>query len=603
MKELLKFITCGSVDDGKSTLIGHMLYDAKLIYADQENTLILDSKLGNTENELDYSLILDGLILEREQGITIDVAYRYFSTQKRSFIVADTPGHEEYTRNMAVGASFADLAIILIDATKGMLNQTKRHIRICELMGVRDFIFAVNKMDLVSYEKEKFQQIEKSINDYLKDIKHKTLAVIPVSATKGDNVNKKSDLMSWYTGNSLLQYLEKVEINKENKDKSFIMPVQRVCRPNLNFRGFQGQVIQGDLKVGDEVIILPSEEKANIKQLLITDKKSDIINAGQAVTIVLDKEIDCARGSVIVKEEKNITGRLFRCNLLWMDDENLLVGSNYLLKIATKTIPATIIKIHYCIDVNTGEHILQEKANKNDIINCDIALPEKIVFDSFDECQELGRLILINRITNMTSACGVIEYKLRRSDNLTWQHLDITKEFRANQKNQTPKTFWFTGLSGSGKSTIANAFEKSLVGIGKHTMILDGDNIRMGISNNLGFNHEDRTENIRRIAEVAKLMNDAGIIVLVSAISPFQNDREMAKNIIGDGFYEVYVSTPLEECIKRDTKGLYKKALAGEIPNFTGISSPYEVPINPDIKLETQHNSVLDLALTLLEFI
>ncbi len=592
MKGLLKFITCGSVDDGKSTLIGHILYASKLIFADQENALILDSKVGSREMQIDYSLLLDGLMAEREQGITIDVAYRYFNTEKRNFIVADTPGHEEYTRNMAVGASFAELAIILLDATKGILTQTRRHIRICNLMGVRHFVFAINKMDLAGYDQATYEKISADLKALLSEIEYDSIQMIPVSATEGDNVVELSSNMPWYTEKPLLTYLEEVTVENVEEEKSFVMPVQRVCRPNLHFRGFQGQVTRGCLGVGDEIVILPSKEKALVKELYNTDKEVDKVGVGEAVTISLDREVDCSRGCIIAGEE-HTTARLLRGDIIWMDDEPLVVGRNYLLKVGTKLVPATIMNIHYCVDVNTGEKLIQEEAKKNDIINCDIALSEKVLFESFKDNKELGRFILINRVSHMTSACGVIAHKLTRSDNLTWQNLDITREYRANQKNQEPKTIWFTGLSGSGKSTIANALEKELVMQGKHTMLLDGDNLRLGLNNDLGFTEEDRVENIRRFAEVAKLMNDAGLIVLVSAISPYTHDRENAKNIIGENnFILVHVSTSVEECIRRDTKNLYQKAITGEIKNFTGISSPYEEPVDAAIRVETETMTV-----------
>ncbi|MFI3177007.1 MAG: adenylyl-sulfate kinase [Eubacteriales bacterium] len=595
MKGLLKFITCGSVDDGKSTLIGHMLYDAKLLFADQENTLILDSKVGSRADGIDYSLLLDGLMAEREQGITIDVAYRYFNTERRSFIVADTPGHEEYTRNMAVGASFAQLAIILVDASKGILVQTRRHARICALMGIRHFVFAVNKMDLIEYNEKEYRNIQQDIVELMKQIPHKSNHVVPVSATEGDNVTKRSEVMSWYKEATLLQHLEEIEVAEESAQNSFVMPVQRVSRPNLNFRGFQGEAVQGTISVNEEVRVLPSGETAIVKQLLLLDKEVDCAQDGDSITIVLDREIDCSRGCVITTDEAIGSTRLFRAQLLWMDDSELVVGRNYLLKIGTKTMPATIIKIHHCIDVNTGQHISQSQAKKNDLMDCDISLSEKIVIDDFARTQELGRFILVNRVTNMTSACGIVEHTLYRSDNLTWQNTDITKEIRAGQKHQKPKTFWFTGLSGAGKSTIANAFEKALVSAGKHTMLLDGDNIRIGLNNNLGFTESDRVENIRRIAETCKLMNDAGLIVLVAVISPFAKDRENARAIIGDDFCEIYVSTSIEECERRDVKHLYQKARKGEITNFTGISSPYEVPRNPELVVNTEDASLEEI--------
>ncbi len=599
MIELLKFITCGSVDDGKSTLIGHMLYDAKLLFADQENSLILDSKVKNRDT-VDYSLLLDGLSAEREQGITIDVAYRYFHTERRSFIVADTPGHEEYTRNMAVGASFADLAIILVDATKGLLPQTRRHIRICSLMGISHFVFAINKMDLVYYDNRYFDKIVHVLQVLMAQVPCVTCEFIPVSATRGDNVTKLSPNMPWYTGRVLLEYLEKIELSRKDHKEMFLLPIQNVCRPHRDFRGFQGQVVKGELAVGEEIIVLPSENTATIKQLFMADQEVTCVQRGQPVTVVFEQEVDCSRGCVIVSEKSLQTSRLLRCDLLWMDDEELLVGRNYLIKLGTRILPATVFKIHYCIDVNTGEHILQEKASKNDIINCDISLSEKIAVDDFNKCAEMGRFILINRITNMTSACGVVKHTLRRSDNLTWQTTDVTREIRANQKTQIPKTFWFTGLSGSGKSTIANALERALVSMGKHTMILDGDNVRMGLNNDLGFTPVDRVENIRRMAEMAKLMNDAGLIVLVSAISPFEADRENTRKILGEAYFEVYVQTSLSECERRDTKNLYKKARKGEISNFTGISSPYEVPKNPDFVADTESDSIDDIVKRLL---
>lgn len=603
MNTLLKFITCGSVDDGKSTLIGRMLCDAKLIFKEQEAALVEDSKQGSAGDEIDYALLLDGLTAEREQGITIDVAYRYFSTDRRSFIVADTPGHEEYTRNMAVGASFCDLAIILVDATKGILRQTKRHTRICNLMGIRNFVFAINKMDLVNYKKSVFENIRHDIYTLMESFNYQSLFTIPIAASKGDNITRLSINMFWYESIPLLQYLEEVDVAVTATEKPFLMTVQRVSRPDHTFRGFQGQVMQGKLALNDAVYIFPSGETADIKQILLMDKDVVAVDTQQAVTLVLDREVDCSRGCVITKNKKQTIGRLFRTNLLWMDDEELIVGRNYLLKVGTKVIPATIIKIHYCVNVNSGKHILQEQAQKNDLINCDVSLSEKVVLDKFNQTPELGRFILINRITNMTAACGVIEHILYRSDNLTWQNLDVTKETRSLLKNQTPKTIWFTGLSGSGKSTLANALEKMLAVFGKHTMLLDGDNIRIGLNNNLGFSEEDRVENIRRIAEVSKLLNDAGIIVLVAAISPFEKDRENAKNIIGKDFVEIYVNTSLEECEKRDTKGLYQKARQGEISKFTGISSPYEAPANPDFIADTQNNSVEEIINQILNYL
>lgn len=601
MKELLKFITCGSVDDGKSTLIGHMLYDSKLLFADQKRALELESKVGSTDGSLDYSLLLDGLMAEREQGITIDVAYRYFTTSKRSFIVADTPGHEEYTRNMAVGASFADVAVILLDATKGVLVQTRRHTRICSLMGIRDFIFIVNKMDLADYKESVFETIKQELDEFIQAFPYNSMAVIPVSATVGDNINIPSEQMEWYSGPTLLSYLEDLDLNKTSEEEDFILPVQRVSRPNHTFRGFQGQVEAGSLRISDVITVYPSGEQAAVSRLLAAGEETDEIVKGQPVTVCLDKEIDCSRGCVIMKGRTPAVGNMFRVTMLWMDDVPLVEGKEYMLKLGTKKIPARVVRIEYKIDVNTGEHISVSQVEKNGIVVCSILTTEKIVFERFAENEALGGLILTDRITNMTSACGVIEQPLTQFDNLTWQNSDITKEVRERQLHQKAKTLWFTGLSGSGKSTLANELEIRLTAMGKHTMLLDGDNIRMGLNRDLGFSEGDRTENIRRIAEVAKLMNDAGLIVLTSFISPFQKDRELARSIIGEDFVEIYVSTPLEECERRDVKGLYKRARNGEISEFTGISSPYEAPEQPEIQIDTTHMTLEQAVALLLE--
>lgn len=601
MKELLKFITCGSVDDGKSTLIGHMLYDSKLLFADQKRALELESKVGSTDGSLDYSLLLDGLMAEREQGITIDVAYRYFTTSKRSFIVADTPGHEEYTRNMAVGASFADVAVILLDATKGVLVQTRRHTRICSLMGIRDFIFIVNKMDLADYKESVFETIKQELDEFIQAFPYNSMAVIPVSATVGDNINIPSEQMDWYSGPTLLSYLEDLDLNKTSEEEDFILPVQRVSRPNHTFRGFQGQVEAGSLRISDVITVYPSGEQAAVSRLLAAGEETDEVVKGQPVTVCLDKEIDCSRGCVIMKGRTPAVGNMFRVTMLWMDDVPLVEGKEYMLKLGTKKIPARVVRIEYKIDVNTGEHISVSQVEKNGIVVCSILTTEKIVFERFAENEALGGLILTDRITNMTSACGVIEQPLTQFDNLTWQNSDITKEVRERQLHQKAKTLWFTGLSGSGKSTLANELEIRLTAMGKHTMLLDGDNIRMGLNRDLGFSEGDRTENIRRIAEVAKLMNDAGLIVLTSFISPFQKDRELARSIIGEDFVEIYVSTPLEECERRDVKGLYKRARNGEISEFTGISSPYEAPEQPEIQIDTTHMTLEQAVALLLE--
>lgn len=592
MSGLLKFITCGSVDDGKSTLIGHMLYDAKLLFADQKRALELDSKVGSRGGEIDYSLLLDGLMAEREQGITIDVAYRYFTTERRSFIVADTPGHEEYTRNMAVGASFADLAVILVDASQGVLTQTRRHTRICSLMGIKHFVFAVNKMDLIDFEQEKFQKIQKDIKVLLAEFEYSTVQMIPVSATEGDNITKRSVHMPWYTGKTLLDYLETINVKENPAETGFTMPVQRVCRPNHTFRGFQGQIESGSVSVGDAIKVLPSGESAKVTLIYEGDKEVQTSATGHAVTIQLDTEIDVSRGCVLIRDTSLNVNSMFAATLLWMDDVKLLPGRNFLLKLGTQSVPATIMKIRYKIDVNTGEEVYADAIYKNEIALCEISTASKLVFDEFEKNNALGSLILIDRVSHMTSACGIVEHTLNRENQLTWHNMDITRSFREEQLGQTAKTIWFTGLSGSGKSTLANELEKRLAAMGKHTMLLDGDNVRMGLNRNLGFREADRIENIRRIAEVSKLMNDAGLIVLTSFISPFAQDRQNAREIIGDAFMEVYVSTPMEECERRDVKGLYKKARNGELDHFTGVTSPYEVPQHADVVIDTSKFSV-----------
>lgn len=585
---LLKFITCGSVDDGKSTLIGHMLYDAKLLFADQKRALELDSKIGSRGGAIDYSLLLDGLMAEREQGITIDVAYRYFTTERRSFIVADTPGHEEYTRNMAVGASFADLAVILMDASQGILTQTRRHARICALMGIRYFVFAVNKMDLVHYSQKEYGKIEKEIKKLAIDLDLYHIKIIPVSATEGDNVSLKSTKMPWYDGGTLLSYLESVDIGEGTEEQGFVMSVQRVCRPSADFRGFQGEVFSGSILAGDEITVLPSGEKACVQSVFKADREVGEGHKDEPLTLTLDREVDVSRGCVLTKGTGLKVSRMFTATLLWMDDTDLVQGKNFLIKIGTKMLPATIMSIKYKVDIHTGENLAVTHLYKNEIASCDIALAENTVFDTFMAHKNLGRFILIDRITNMTSACGIIEHPLRRADNLVWQTLDITRETRAGHMGQKPVTLWFTGLSGAGKSALANELEKMLSLRGKYTMLLDGDNVRMGLNQNLGFEEKDRIENIRRVAEVAKLMNDAGLIVLTSFISPYESDRAHAREIIGStSFIEIYVKTPLAECEKRDVKGLYRKARNGQIPNFTGISSPYEAPRHPEVEIDT----------------
>ncbi len=588
MKGLLKFITCGSVDDGKSTLIGHMLYDAKLLFADQKQALELDSKVGSTGGAIDYSLLLDGLMAEREQGITIDVAYRYFSTEKRSFIVADTPGHEEYTRNMAVGASYADLAVILVDASQGVLIQTRRHTRICAMMGIRHFVFAINKMDLVEYDLERFLQIKKEIKRLVSEFDVATLKIIPVSATKGDNVTSKSSHMFWYTEETLLEYLENIDAGEAEGNYGFALPVQRVSRPDYTFRGFQGQIECGEVKIGDEIKVLPSEETAVVKRIISAGKDAESAGKGEAVSICLDREVDISRGCVITKDSELRCGTMFTASILWMDQGKLHAGENYILRLGTQKFPATILRIKHRIDVNTGDEIPADTVRKNELAVCDISVSDKIVFNKFEKIHALGSFILIDRISHMTSACGTVLHSLRRGDNLFPHKMEIDQKLRENQKGQKAVTIWLTGLSGAGKSTIANELEKRFFAEGKHTMSLDGDNIRKGLCENLGFKEADRIENIRRVAEVCKLMNEAGLVVIASFVSPYERDRQRARDIVGEGrFIEVYVSTSLEECERRDVKGLYKKARSGEIPNFTGVTSEYQAPLNPEIKIDT----------------
>lgn len=602
-KGLLRFVTCGSVDDGKSTLIGHMLYDAKLVFADQVQALELDSAAGSAgEGELDYSLLLDGLAAEREQGITIDVAYRYFSTQERSFIVADCPGHEEYTRNMAVGASTSDLAVILVDATKGLLPQTYRHARICALVGVTRFVFAVNKMDLVGYAQERFDQIAAGIDEMMREHSFVRYDLIPVSARKGDNVAALSGNMPWYCGPALLGYLESVDVSdaggsqeSRKAERGFTLPVQRVCRPDDSFRGYEGTVASGAIAVGDAVRVLPSGTSSRVASILVSGKDSQVASEGQAATVCLDDELDISRGCVIEHASGVDVSSLLAVTLLWMDDAELVEGKGFLFRIGTAEVPGTVYEISHKIDVTTGDFLPARRIAKNEICACKVSLGHKVPYQVFAENRALGSMVLVDRLTNATAAAGVIEHKLNRSDNLTYHQMDITRQLREQALGQHACTLWFTGLSGSGKSTLANALEKRLHALGRHTMLLDGDNVRLGLNRNLGFTEADRIENIRRIAEVAKLMNDAGLIVLTSFISPFVADRRSAAEIIGtDSFIEIYVSTPLEECERRDVKGLYAKARAGELSNFTGISSPYEVPENPDAVVDTCRESIED---------
>lgn len=593
MKGLLKFMTCGSVDDGKSTLLGHLLYDAKLLFTDQEAALELESRAGSADGAIDYSLVLDGLAAEREQGITIDVAYRYFTTPARSFIAADCPGHEEYTRNMAVGASFADVAVILLDATKGVLTQTRRHTRICALMGVRHFVYAVNKMDLTGYSEEAFSQVQHEIEQLVAPYAPDSLAVIPTSATEGDNVARPSANMPWYGGPTLQAYLEGIDVTKTSGSESFVMPVQRVSRPDSSFRGFQGTIASGCLHIGDEVRILPSLTQSKVAR--IVEGFEDVVEAGtgHAVTVCLADEVDVSRGYVFVKGGTAQVAQDLSVELLWMDDAPLVVGKSYLFHIASKEVAGRVSSIACQIDVNTGEHTEPARIEKNTLAICEVHLDEAIVVDTFERCRQLGSMILVDRVSNMTSAAAVVREVHASDKNLTWHETTVTRRVREGLMGHRGATLWLTGLSGSGKSTLANAVEASLNARGRHTMLLDGDNVRMGLNRDLSFAEEDRSENIRRVAEVARLMNDAGLIVITSFISPFAADRMLAEKIIGkDSFIEVYLSTPLGECEKRDVKGLYKKARTGQINSFTGISSPYEPPLDPSVVIDTSKTSI-----------
>lgn len=599
MKEQLKILTCGSVDDGKSTLIGHLLYDSKLLYTDQQKTLEMESKIKNN-NDIDYSLLLDGLDEEREQGITIDVSYRYFNTKKRSFIVLDTPGHEEYTRNMAVGASQADLAILIVDATKGILTQTKRHLKICMMMGIKHYVVVINKMDLVNYNKEVFYNQKKEIEVIFSDDKFETLNIVPISAKLGDNITIISNKMDWYDGKTLIEYLENIEISNKINSK-FILPIQRVCRPNQFFRGFQGNVVSGSIKQGDDIICLPSKETAKIKDLYKCDTKEDVINSGESVTITLNKEIDVSRGCVLTNDDNIFIGNNINVTMLWMDEEKLKMNYAYYLNIGTVNTLCYVRNINYKIDIDNNKELYEyDCVVKNDIINCDIEILEKIALTEFEHNNTLGSLILINRITNATSSCAIIN-KILNNKNLFYQNSIVNPLERARSLGQKPLVVWFTGLSCSGKSTIANELDKILNMNGYHTMLLDGDNVRIGLNKDLTFSSADRIENIRRVSEVAKLMNDAGIICLTSFITPLEINREIAKKIIGDSFILVYINTPLEECEKRDKKGLYAKAKKGLIKDFTGINSEYEEPQNADLVL--YNDNAKECAIKIYEYI
>ena len=591
-KTMLRFITCGSVDDGKSTLIGRLLYDSKMIFEDQLDALTNDSKkVGTQGQEIDFALLVDGLAAEREQGITIDVAYRFFNTEKRKFIVADCPGHEQYTRNMVTGASTADLAVVMIDARKGVLVQTRRHSYLCNLIGIKNIVLAVNKMDLVDYSQDVFDNIVADYAKFAGEIGIESFTAMPISGFRGDNITTAPSANTpWYDGPSLIEHLESVEVLSDvAADKPFRMPVQWVNRPNLDFRGFSGLIATGSIKPGDAVRVLPSGKTSTVKSIVTYDGELDEAVAGQSVTITLADEIDCSRGDVLcVSDNPPETADQFEATLVWLNDEDMHVGRGYWLKIGSQTVSATVQQPKYRIDVNTMDELAAKTLSLNDIGVAEVYSDKPLVFEPYETNRTLGGFILIDKITNATVAAGMLNFSLRRSQNVHWQATDITREHHAQMKNQTPRVLWFTGLSGSGKSTVASLLEKKLHVRGRHTYTLDGDNVRHGLNRDLGFTDVDRVENIRRVGEVARLFVDAGLLTLVSFISPFRSERAMARELFPDGrFIEVFVDTPIEECRRRDPKGLYRKADAGELRNFTGVDSPYEAPENPEIHIRT----------------
>ncbi len=590
-KTLLRFITCGSVDDGKSTLIGRLLYDSKMIFEDQLATLQSDSmRVGTQGREIDFALLVDGLAAEREQGITIDVAYRFFATEKRKFIVADCPGHEQYTRNMVTGASTADCAVILIDARKGVLTQTRRHSFLAHRLGVRHIVLAVNKMDLVDYDQPTFEHIVADYRAFANDLGIEDFTAIPLSGLKGDNIIAGSDAMEWFDGPSLLSHLESLDVmSAVRAAQPFRMPVQWVNRPNLDFRGFAGLIAGGSVSVGDAIRVLPSGKASKVERIVTFDGDLEEASAGQSVTLTLADAIDCSRGNVVASaEDPPQTSDQFEATIVWMDDDALVPGRAYGMKLATQNVSATISSPKYEVNVNTLEHLAAKTLGLNAIGVAEITTDRPIVFEPYDDNRTLGGFVLIDKLTNRTVGAGMLHFSLRRAQNVHWQALSVSREDHARLKNQAPRVLWFTGLSGSGKSTIANAVERRLLHMNRHTFLLDGDNIRHALNKDLGFTEVDRIENIRRIGEVARLMADAGLIVLTAFISPFRADRKLVRDMLEQGeFVEIHVDTPLEVAEQRDVKGLYKKAREGRLANFTGIDSPYEEPENPEIRVNT----------------
>ncbi|HEY4193606.1 MAG TPA: sulfate adenylyltransferase subunit CysN [Mesorhizobium sp.] len=599
-KTLLRFLTCGSVDDGKSTLIGRLLSDTRQIFEDQLAALERDSrKHGTTGEDVDFALLVDGLEAEREQGITIDVAYRFFATPKRKFIVADTPGHEQYTRNMATGASTADLAIVLIDARQGVLRQTRRHSIIASLLGIRHIVLAVNKIDLMDHSQAVFDQIVTDYMEFARDLGFKSIQPIPMSARFGDNVTMASPKMPWYSGPTLLGHLETVPVENDYLDKPFRFPVQHVVRPNLDFRGFAGQVASGKVAIGDKVTVAKSGQQSRIKEIVTHGGNLESAVEGQAVTIVLADQIDISRGDMLVDPtDRPHVADQFQAHVIWFDAQPMIPGRSYILRTEVDSVSATVTALRHQVNINTFAHEAAKHLNMNEVGECNISTQAPIAFDAYKDNRVSGNFVLIDRFTNATVGAGMIDFPLRRASNVHWQAMEVNKDARAALKSQRPTVLWFTGYSGSGKSTIANNLEKLLAAQGRHTFMLDGDNVRHGLNRDLGFTDDDRVENIRRVSEVAKLMTDAGLIVIVSFISPFRSERQMARDLFPQGeFIEVFIDTPLEECIKRDPKGLYRKAQAGEIENFTGISSPYEAPETPEVHIHTLGHEPAELAM------
>jgi len=605
-KSFLRFITCGSVDDGKSTLIGRLLYDSKLIYEDQLASIEKDSKKSGTQGDkIDLALLVDGLAAEREQGITIDVAYRFFSTDKRKFIVADTPGHVQYTRNMATGASTADVAVLLIDARYGVQEQTRRHAFIVSLLGVKHVVVAINKMDLNNFDQSIYNDIEVDFREFSKNLGFTDITCIPMSALDGDNVTIRSKKSSCYKGPTLLEYLEVIDVDKAALDAPFRLPVQWVNRPNLDFRGFSGTIASGTVEVGDEIIVIPSGKRSKVKEIVTFNGNRDIAREDMAVTLTLTDEIDISRGDIICKKEHPAEqADQFQAHVLWMSEKEMFPGRQYLLKTGNKTVPASVSNLKHRVDINDFSEVAAKTLALNEVGVTTLSLSAPIAFDAYNENRNTGSFILIDRQSNETVGVGMLDFALRRASNVVWQDLDVNKAVRAEQKNQKPALLWFTGLSGSGKSTIANLVEKRLLDLGRHTYTLDGDNVRHGLNRDLGFTKEDRVENIRRIGEIARLMVDAGLITMASFISPYRTERQMARDLLEEHeFVEIFVNTPLEVAEARDVKGLYAKARAGEIKNFTGIDSEYQRPENPEIEVNTVELSADDAAEMIVKYL